>query len=249
MNRVTRGTFLHRAPSFPFNCFSIDRRSIKEKSLDWKKGKEKKKKREERNKKEARLTYRGFVSTWTKFVPLWRVKKPAIPYFLHQLEVEVMVLAAGQIDGLRSLVRCDGNLSRILAPLSHVSVIFLILSPAFNCHLFVTRWRRIKFAVGIPSATVDPLWRQLKFSFNYDTRETVALKAMINRASRKEGLCMRVCVLNLRVYFLRLDACNTKRNEIDGTGWHYDYAENLWKFFHKLFQLVRSKRLVKKLFP
>lgn len=74
---------------------------------------------------------------------------------------------------------------------------------------------------------MDPLWRQLKFSFNYDTRETVALKAMINRASRKEGLCMRVCVLNLRVYFLRLDACNTKRNEIDGTGWHYDYAENL----------------------
>lgn len=72
------------------------------------------------------MTYRSSVST--KFVSLLGVKEPAIPRIsCAEVEVEVMVLAAGQIDGLRSL---QGDPSRILPLLSHVSLIFLILTPA-----------------------------------------------------------------------------------------------------------------------
>lgn len=129
VNRITKG-YVSRAPSFPFNWFSIgrNRRSMKEKRKFRLKKKGNKIKREQRNKKGAArvVTYRSSVST--KFVPLLGVKEPAIPRIsCAEVEVEVMVLAAGQIDGLRSL---QGDPSRILPLLSHVSLIFLILTPA-----------------------------------------------------------------------------------------------------------------------
>lgn len=58
----------------------------------------------------------------------------------------------------------------------------------------------------------------------------MALKAVINRASRKE----EVSVLSLRArctHAFRRVQYEEKYNKTDGTGWHYDYAEEFTKVF------------------
>lgn len=62
----------------------------------------------------------------------------------------------------------------------------------------------------------------------------MALKAVINRASRKEEVCVISCVLSLRArctHAFRRVQYEEKYNKTDGTGWHYDYAEEFTKVF------------------
>lgn len=151
-----------------------------------------------------------------------------------------MVLAAGQIDGLRSLVRRDGNPSRILAsPFPR----FSHFSHPHTCRLIaaslwlVEESHVLSLQLQIPS-TVPLCHCQLSFLFNYDTRETMALKAMINWASRKERVCYFSCVKSKSTLYIR---CASRRvqyeekyNKMDGTGWHYDYAEKFMKVYFSI---------------
>lgn len=59
----------------------------------------------------------------------------------------------------------------------------------------------------------------------------MALKAMINRATRKEGACYFLCVKSKSTLHIHSAQYEEKYNKMDGTGWHYDYAEKFMKVF------------------